>query len=257
MRVATYNIRNLRALDRASWWWRRRDRLAAVMRAVGADVWGLQEAYRAQNDWLESHVFGSGWARIERGRNRRGGGETCPVRVSRDGLEVVSAATLWYGATPTRPGTRLPGARFPRLVTMVEIRRRAGGDRFVVANTHLDERSARRRRDSLAQLADWLRADHAEWPTILMGDLNCAPDGTEAEPLRELGLRPVLGPGDGPTANDFGRRPRDRQIDHVLVSHHWTVDAAHVLRTAGRASDHWPVVADVSLRPGAPAHQRQ
>ena len=257
MRVATYNIRNLRALDRASWWWRRRDRLAEVMREVGADIWGLQEAYRAQNDWLERHVFGGGWARIERGRNRRGGGETCAVRVRRDGLEVVSAVTLWYGATPTRPGTRLPGARFPRLATLVVISGLAGGDPFVVANTHLDERSARRRRDSLAQLADWLRADHAGRPTILVGDLNCAPDDAEAEPLRELGLRPVLGPDDGPTANNFGRRPPDRQIDHVLVSDHWAVDAAHVLRRAGFASDHWPVVADVRLRAGAPAGRQQ
>lgn len=246
MRVATYNIRNIRARDSASWWWRRRVRLAAAMRDVAADLWGLQEAYRAQNDWLDANVFGSGWDRIERGRNRRGGGETCPVWVRTDGFEVTSAATCWFGATPTRPGTRLPEARFPRLATLVEIGRRAGDDRFVVANTHLDEHSARRRRDSLAQLADWLRVGYGGRPTILMGDLNCAPGDDALEPLAALGLRPVLRPDDGPTVNHFGRRPPDRQIDHILVSEHWTVDAAHVARQAGYASDHWPVVADLS-----------
>ena len=54
----------------------------------------------------------------------------------------------------------------------------------------------------------------------------------------------------GPTFHAFGRRRDGPQIDHVLASSHWTVVAAEVVRdTPGwrLPSDHWPVVADLSL----------
>ena len=247
LRVATYNIRNIRAIDRDSWWWRRRNRLGAAIRAVDADVWGLQEVYRAQSDWLDAHVFGNGWDHFGQGRNRGGGGEMCPVWARCGRLEITDGTARWYGATPTRPGSLVEGARFPRLASLVEVRG-PDGVSFVVANTHLDERSTERRRDSLTQLATWLRCQRNGRPIIVMGDLNCTLNDPPIEALRVLGLKPVLAPGDGPTANDFGRNPNCRQIDHIFVSDHWTINTATVVREAGHSSDHWPVVAELFLQ---------
>ena len=250
LRVATYNIRNVRALDRASLWWRRRGQLAEVLREVDADIWGMQEAYRSQIHWLGYYALKDDWDDVGEGRGRRGGGEAVPVWVQRDQLEIVEDTTLWYGDTPDRPGSRLAGAGFPRIATLVEIEHLESGAMFVIANTHLDEKSGDLRRQSLTQLAEWLSNDHASMPIIVMGDLNCTLDEAPVAPLLELGLRPVLSAEDGPTANNFGRDDEARQIDHIFVSPHWHVTALAIHLDAGHASDHYPVVADLELDPG-------
>lgn len=247
MRIATYNIRTVRALDRASCWWRRRHRLAEVIRSIDADLWGMQEAWRNQINWLRRTTLSNGWAHLGDGRGRRGGNEACPLWIRTDHLTVVDAATRWYGATPDRPGTRLAGAGFPRVATIVELARLDTGDTFVVANTHLDDRSAHRRRVSLEQLAYWLRTEHPDRPTIVMGDLNCTLDEPPIQPLLELGLRPVLSPRDGPTSNGFGREEHQRQIDHIFASPRWNLTQATIRREADHPSDHWPVIAELQL----------
>ena len=37
----------------------------------------------------------------------------------RGDLTLISSETRWYGATPTKPGTKLPDASFPRIATIV------------------------------------------------------------------------------------------------------------------------------------------
>lgn len=248
IRVATYNIRNFRAMDQASWWWRRRNRLASALRAVDADIWGLQEVCTTQNRWLGTQVFDRGWVSHGRGRNRKGGGEMCPIWIRQDPLAVTAAVVLWFGDTPTRPGTRLPGARFPRLATLVECSIRSVDQPFVVVNTHLDEKSQHRQLEASEQLTGWLEAEHAGKPAIVLGDLNCTLDQSPTEPLLAFGLRSVLSPDDGSTAHDYGRSATHRQIDHIFVSEHWSVVARKVVREAGSASDHWPVTADLMIQ---------
>ena len=208
---------------------------------------GLQEVYRAQSDWLDAHVFGNGWTTS--GRVETVGAEEKCARCGRgaDVLEITDGTARWYGATPTRPGSLVEGRPIPPLGLIVEVRG-PDGVSFVVANTHLDERSTERRRDSLTQLATWLRCQRNGRPIIVMGDLNCTLNDPPIEALRVLGLKPVLAPGDGPTANDFGRNPNCRQIDHIFVSDHWTINTATVVREAGHSSDHWPVVAELFLQ---------
>lgn len=247
IRVATYNIRNVRALDRKSWWWRRRDNLDQAMRFIDADLWGLQEVFKIQNRWLKNNTFDSGWEHRGRGRNRKNRGEMCPIWTRRSRLRITASATRWFGCKPTQPGSRIPGARFPRLATTAEIRLRGDPQAFVVVNTHLDERSETRRLVALQQLAGWLESDFADCPAIVLGDFNTTLSESAAGPVLTLGLRPVLGPADGPTVHNYGKNPNPQTIDHILVSKHWTIAHARVAREAGQASDHWPVVADLSL----------
>ena len=242
IRVATFNIRNIRALDQASWWPRRRKALAEAITNIDADIWGLQEAYSLQNRWLQTHAFGMDWDYCGRGRNVRGGGEMCPIWVRRSRLRIRSFSTLWYGAKPTTPGSRLPGAKFPRCATLAELHLGIG---VIVVNTHLDERSAQRRSTSLQQLAEWLDRDHRGRPTIVAGDMNTTLEDPAFEPLLELGLQPVLNPSLGPTSHGFGDDKQSSQIDHIFVSRDWTVHSVMIHRDAGYASDHWPVSANL------------
>jgi len=250
MRVATYNVRTLSALDWQSFWWRRRRRLAAAIVDVGGELWGLQEVRQSQLRWLRRAALTGPWVALGTGRNASGGGEASPVLARTDHLRVLRAATRWYGDDPDRPGTRLPGARAPRIATIAELVLRDGGHELVVVNTHLDEASEVRRHASTMQLAAWLAEIRGGRSLVVLGDLNCRLDEPPMRPLLDLGLHPALTPADGPTSNGFGDPAHQHQIDHVLVSPDLTVTASSIRRDCGLASDHWPVVVD--LAPPAP-----
>lgn len=246
VRVATFNIRNGLAWDRCdSWPFRRRATLRAIQE-VDADVLGLQEVYRFQLRWLARHLPGY---QVAAGQGRNGGrrGEMGPVLVRAGWAEVTGVATRWYGPTPDGPGTRLPGASFPRTATVVDLRLRGSGRTIQVANTHLDEARKDNRVRSAEQLLGWLRADG---PGLVVGDLNATPPSGTLAALRAGGLAPVLLPEGTTTAHRFTGRRDGVQIDHILHSREWALRSAtvHVTPPGQRLpSDHWPLSADLTL----------
>jgi endonuclease/exonuclease/phosphatase family metal-dependent hydrolase len=242
VRFATFNIRNGRGFDYLRSWPVRRRWTAAAIAALKADVLGLQEVFEYQRRYLDRRLPGLRWFGEDRDGNR--GGEQCPVAVTDPTITVVSERTLWYGPEPERRGSRLPGASFPRIATIV--RCRSLGLEYEVANTHLDERIAANRTESVKQLVNWL--DPAI-PTVVLGDFNTVPSDTAVlGPLTGAGF--LLVPVTGGTSHGFTGTHDGPQIDHVFVSPHWTLEEAVVLRESGRwrlPSDHWPVRVTVSL----------
>lgn len=245
LRVASFNLRNGRAVDGWHSWPFRRSAAAAVLDHLHADVVGLQEAYACQRRYLLHRL--PRYDAVGDGRDGRGRGEQAPVLFARGGIELVDHRTRWYGDAPDVPGSRLPGARFPRVATFARLRLRATGRSFVAVSTHLDAAVAANRRASALQLAGWL--DPAV-PTVVLADLNAGPAGDVVGALREAGLRDALAGVPGGTEHAFTGRTDRRRIDHVLVSGHWEVRSSWIAhdRPGGRLpSDHWPVVADLLL----------
>ena len=244
LRVATFNIRNGRALDGLvrSWPFRRRAVVAAIA-ALDADVVGLQEVYRFQ---LRSLLRGlPRCASVGEGRSVRRRGEHVPLLVDRGRVRVVEQTTRWFGDEPDRPGTRLPGARFPRIATLAVLE--VGGTRLQVVGTHLDARSPQHRARSVEQLVSWL---DPTVPRVVLGDLNAGPDAPELRPLLDAGLREALPADAGGTNHDFTGRTDGARLDHVLVSPEVEVlaaEIAHPGRGGRLPSDHWPVVADLRV----------
>jgi len=245
LRVGTFNVRNGLARDGWNSWPFRRKATAAVLRGLDADVVGLQEAFGFQARSLRDACPGYGFT--GKGRSPRRWGERCSVVFRRGDLTLVSSETRWYGSTPTKPGTKLADASFPRIATIVRLRQTGGGPTFTVVNTHLDEHHERNRVAAAEQILTGLD----DGPTVVVGDLNAVPDSPVVAALVAGGLHLAL-PADAPGTNHgFTGRTNGRRIDHILVSHHWTVTGARVdtTRPGGRLpSDHWPVVADLVLR---------
>jgi endonuclease/exonuclease/phosphatase family metal-dependent hydrolase len=248
VRVATYNIRNGRAVDPASFWWARRRALRDVVARIDADVWGLQEAYGFQRRDLERTVLPApSWGSVGTGRNRRGGGEQVPVFHRRAVFADATAATRWFGPAPEIPGSRMDGASLPRIATIVDLVAAVDGSVVRVANLHLDSDSAERRAESLGQLVRWL-GDAPSTPMIVMGDFNGPMTDPGFDALADAGFRSALPADAGPTSNGFGRRlDEQQQIDHVFVSGHFEVVDARIDTDAGHASDHYPVVVDLAF----------
>ncbi len=249
VRVASFNIRNGLAFDGWNSWPFRRRATARTIEDLDADIVGLQEVYGFQLRWLQRQlprytvVAGQG-------RNGGGRGEMCPLLVRPSAAKVSHATTRWYGDSPEAPASRLPGASSPRIATLANLRLEPSGVAVQVLSTHFDEAIATNRVRSARQVLDWL---DRSTPHIVLGDLNGTPDDGAVEVLLRGGLESALRPEDGGTAHRFTGRRDGRQIDYVLFSKHWdvrspTVDVPHRIRRL--PSDHWPVVADLDLRPG-------
>ncbi|MFA9563588.1 MAG: endonuclease/exonuclease/phosphatase family protein [Acidimicrobiales bacterium] len=248
LRIATFNARNSLGSEWDHLWWRRRPVLLDAIRRLDADVIGLQEAHEWQTRWL-ARKLGPGWSHVGVGRTRGGWlGEQVPLFWRRSRVTVRDSTTRWFGDHPTRPGTVLPGASFPRITTAVQARTVEGDRPFRVFNTHLDEHLAVNRCTATAQLRDW--AAESTDPAVIVGDFNATLDTDELAILLEAGFRSALSPGTGRTAHEYTGQVEGNAIDHVLVDGRWRVDHAliDVRRPGGRLpSDHWPVVADLEL----------
>lgn len=247
LRVASFNIRTALGLDGRHVWPLRRHATLEAIEALDADVIGLQEVRGCQFRWLRRHL--PGYDMQGSGRGASGGSERCPVLTRRATTRAVEVTTRWFGEQMDAPGTRLPGARAPRVATLAVVELDGAGVVVEVVNTHLDERPEPRLR-SVRQLVDWLDDGR---PHVLVGDLNAGPDSAVLDVLAAAGLRSAIPERAGGTAHRFTGRTDGRQIDHVLVSRHWTVVRGWV--AAGTPdggqlpSDHWPVVADIRLDP--------
>ncbi|MEY2399431.1 MAG: hypothetical protein QOJ00_2605 [Actinomycetota bacterium] len=243
LRVGSFNVRNARAFDGLNSWPFRRRTTARVAASLRADLLGVQEAYGCQVRYLVTHggdvrAFGDG-----RGTNRSG--EHCAVLVS-SSIDVVEHHTRWFGDTPDTPGTRLEGASFPRIATTVVVNNHGAPLSFT--NTHLDQRSSKLRRRSVTQLLEWL--DLAQ-PQVIVGDFNAAPDDALFDTLADARFRNAFPPNAPGTFHGFTGTAHGPPIDFILVNEHVeVVDARVVVREPGArlASDHWPLVADLTTR---------
>lgn len=158
-------------------------------------------------------------------------------------------------ALPVAPGWE------PRGMLLTEIV--AGSRRVLVINTHLqvdqpgrEDEGRRQRADQAAAVLEAVRK--AGLPVIVMGDFNGTPDAPELAAFFDPanGLRdawPVGGRGTGATIPAAPGRDAVDRIDYIIASARFEVERAEVIvdDETRMASDHYPVVADLLLPPGA------
>jgi endonuclease/exonuclease/phosphatase family metal-dependent hydrolase len=245
IRVATFNVRNGLGLDGRNCWPLRRATTARTIAALDADAVALQEVYAFQQRYLERRL--GRYRFVAAGRTDGVKGERCPVLADAATTRVVAVRHMWFGPTPERPGTQLPGATFPRLATTASLVVGEDERRVDVTSTHLDEASAERRRSSAAQLAASL---DLSVPQVVMGDLNADPGSDVLAELEAVGLTVVVPGGDDGTEHRFTGRTDGRRIDHILVSAPFRVVDSRVATVPlgpVLASDHFPVLAVLDL----------
>lgn len=222
LRVVSYNIHTQRD-DTAA--------LAAVVRDLAPDVLIVQEGPRRFR-WREKS------AALARsvGMVVAAGGLPGLGNLLLTTLRVRVRETA-YARYPLTPGRHLRGT----FRSDCEV----PGARFTVAGAHLATDPAERPAQARL-LKEHLAA--ARHPLILGGDLNDTP-GSETWRIVAAGL---TDPGDDARAT-FPCHAPDRRIDAILVDPRITVVRHEVPDTprVRRASDHFPLVADLLLPPAA------
>jgi endonuclease/exonuclease/phosphatase family metal-dependent hydrolase len=133
------------------------------------------------------------------------------------------------------------GHREPRCVVGGTV-----GD-VTVATAHLTYIGRDQRRRQADAVAELLRTRAGDGPAILTGDFNAAVDAPELASLGD-GLLDAFAAAGVRTDDELRRSCGRWPIDHVRVRG-LRVVSCRVLREAGDASDHWPVVADLEIAP--------
>jgi endonuclease/exonuclease/phosphatase family metal-dependent hydrolase len=217
----------------------------AAIRGFSADIIALQEVRPDQLDDLQQ-AFPAAQI-VGTGRDADGGGEHACVLVPRGRWTVESSETRWLSLTPTEPGSRGWDADLTRVVTLVRLR--CDATRVGVANTHFDHHGTLARERSARLIAEWLD-DEPDLPWVVLGDLNDVPDSLPLRLLADAGYRDALPADAGGTEHAFTGATDRTRIDYVLagpgvqVIEGWI---SHDRPQARLPSDHWPVLADLSV----------
>lgn len=253
----TYNIRLDTSADGEKDWAHRKAMFIAQVGTLRPELLGMQEVLPNQKRDLQAAF--PHYAFVGAGRDDgKEAGEASPLAISRRAFRIVSSGTFWLSPTPDRPSFGWD-AGYRRVATWAHLVRRGGGGRLLVVNTHWDNSGLTARRESGAQILNWIERNRGKRELlVLLGDLNA--DNTEAsvqqltQPRRgSLLLKDArLASQTGSSGPPFSFNAFDafatsgKLIDHIFVSPEVAVRSHAVIaqHELGRvASDHYPVAA--------------
>jgi len=224
LRIVSYNVHGHKD-DRAA--------LASVVRELDPDVLVVQEAPRRWR-WRQkvaelAHSFGM--VVVEGGQPSVGNVIVTSLRV-----RPLQSRSLRF---PLTPGRHLRGAA---IATCRVPDGRGGHAELTVVGSHLSLDAAERRAQAALLRAE---LEGSPAPVLLAADVNEEPGG-EAWSLLADGLIDAAGGDETPTFSVSNPR---RRIDAIMVDPRIRVEAYRVVDSdsARRASDHFPVMADVEL----------
>jgi endonuclease/exonuclease/phosphatase family metal-dependent hydrolase len=242
LRVATYNVHGCVGTDRR----RSESRIAEVIASLDADIVGLQEVdlNRARSAGVDQAGLIAeqlGWHRVFQPAMQDGEEQYGNAILSRHPLRLHRTAAL--------PGVGAWYCRETRVAVWAEVETAHGRVQFV--NTHFGlGRAERFLQAQLLTSAEWLGAAARHAPLVLLGDFNSFP-GSRTHRLLAGTLRDLrtLLPAGG-KCRTFPTRFPSVAVDHILINESLEAQRLQVHRSslARVASDHYPLVADLTIR---------
>mgnify|MGYP003308905918 CR=1 FL=1 len=149
VRVISYNIRYMNTKDGDNNWEFRKQASINMVNEEQPTVFGLQEAVKAQVDFLAENL--PNYAHYGVGRDDgKEKGEFMAIFYDTEEVELLDKGTFWLSATPNTPSKSwndeifapvegTPGAmKYHRTCTWVKFKHKADGKVFYYYNTHLE-----------------------------------------------------------------------------------------------------------------------
>ncbi len=260
LKVITLNVRYDNQGDSLNSWPNRASMVCDFILDEKPDIFGLQEVL-----WNQYAVLDSVLSEYEStGSGRDNGarlGEMNPVFFRKEKFDMVRSKTFWLSETPEVPGSMGWGASLPRIVTWIELVDKKSKNHFFYFNTHFAHDSDSARIMSSKLLLKEVDSIAAGFPFIITGDFNMVPGSTgydiltgpaESVPIitDSYNISDKRPAGPSYTYNGFSDKPGSGRIDFIFVKNGLKVFDHTTLPKKEREifiSDHWPVMASVSL----------
>lgn len=262
VRVATSNVRYMCADDGENNWEFRKERLAATLAGINADVIGTQEAYHEQKVFLQKklkdyNVVGVG---REDGKKK---GEHSAIFYNKKRFRALDCGNFWLSETPEVPSMGWDAACI-RIATWAFLEEKSTGKKFFFVNTHLDHVGVVARREGVALLCRKAREIGGDCPMVITGDFNIYKESKEIEDIKAMGLVHVYDIAAGKKLQkaswhayeDMDRHaknvglPTPQIIDYIFISQgscsYYEIMSPKA-SDGGFVSDHCPVYADICL----------
>jgi endonuclease/exonuclease/phosphatase family metal-dependent hydrolase len=254
LKVMSFNVRYPAKSDGANQWEFRRDLLLDTIREEDPDIFGTQELFYEQGQYISEKLGEYAWFGVSRRGNRED--EHMGVFYRKASLRLVSSGNFWLSDEPEEPGSMSWNVSLPRMVTWGLFEIAGSGRRFHFYNTHFPHRpeDAAARIRCAEVILDRIARLPADVPFILTGDFN-APAGGEVYQMFHKVLRDawVVAPtrsGPEHTFNGFGKVTSGARIDWILFRGELTPREAETVtksRQGRYPSDHYPVRADFEV----------
>lgn len=229
-------------------------------------VIGLQEVLDNQLSDIKNSL-GSDWDHVGVARDDgKKSGEYSPILYQKSKMRVLSWETKWLSPTPDVVSFGW-GAGSRRIVTTAVFEHLATGQKFIHANTHLDNVSAQARSEGIKVVVARLNEARASFGSLgvsLTGDFNSSPYTDAFKTLADTGFMrgemndlatPAQHAGSFTTTyTTFQTGSAESRIDFIWLgagdNYPWSIQKYEIqdhVVNGMRVSDHRPVVGDVTL----------
>lgn len=247
LKVISYNIRNGEAKDGTNSWQYRYPASAMMILDQKPDIFGIQEAYDYQMEYLEEALVdykGVGVGR-EDGKHE---GEHMSIFYNTKTIKLLKWGTYWLSETPDVPSKGWDAACV-RTATWAFMKDKKTGKKFYYVNTHLDHVGPIAQQKGLAVIMDRVAdMNPKNLPMVITGDFNVKVDNPILVDIkaRMKNAREVAAQTDHHnTFNGWGKS--SSIIDYIWFSgfsgcpKYETITKPYYERTY--ISDHYPVTA--------------
>ena len=247
IRVISYNIRYMNTKDGDNNWEFRKQASINMVNEEQPTVFGLQEAVKAQVDFLNENLPDFDYYGVGRDDGVEKG-EFMAIFYNKNEVKLLDKGTFWLAATPDTPTKGWDGQCF-RTCTWTLFECKDTGKKFAFFNTHLDHRGKVAQEEGMKTIVAKIKALVPEnVPVFLSGDFNTRTDLPIYEPLKAImtdSRELAVETDHRGTYTGFRVRENPVVVDHIFVRGA-EVDKFQVLCDknygAPYISDHWPVM---------------
>lgn len=251
LKVMSYNIRMGVGEDGTNSWQYRCPATIAMLEDVRPDVFGVQEAYDFQVNFITEFARDYKSAGVGREDGKKEG-EHMSIFWNKKTVKMIKWGTYWLSETPEKPSMGWDAACY-RTATWALMKDKKTGNKFFFVNTHLDHVGKEAQKNGLKLIVERISAMNPHgYPMVLTGDFNIVPEDPALTDLDKImtSTRKIAKKTDNKgTFNGWGRARNNNVIDYIYVSgfsdvlEYETITKKYVERPF--ISDHYPVMSVV------------
>ena len=248
LKVMSYNIRNGKAKDGTNHWDLRYPATAYMLMDQKPDIFGVQEAYDFQVNFIAENFRGYGNVGVGR-EDGKSKNEHMSIFWNKKTVKLLKWGTFWLSETPEVPSKGWDSNYF-RTATWALMKDKKTGKKFYFVNTHLDHKGREAQKNGLKLIIDRIASINPQgYPMILTGDFNVKPDDsvlTDLDKIMQCTRKVALVTDNHNTFNGWGKAKSDSVIDYIYISgFSRCVEYQTVTKEYGGRkfiSDHFPII---------------